>query len=294
MQGGEIAPILPSSHDRSAALCPSPPRQPNTNPANLSAVRSMQISLGFPDPREQSSLPLLKRVQAGIARARMMRGTPGKLRLPITATVLAQIRGILFSSTVPERVTIWAIACVAFFGFFRLGELLPESASSFNLATDLTWGDVAVDNQANPRMVRVHLKKSKCDQFGVGSNNILGRTDNVLCPVAAILQFIATRGGHPGPFFIDSSQKVITKQWFVGHIRNTLNTLGLPQHNYAGHSFRIGAATTAALAGVEDSTILTLGRWQSAAFLQYVRMPSEQLASLSRVLSQTGCSGAPT
>ena len=128
----------------------------------------------------------------------------------------------------------------------------------------------------------------------MGSNIILGRTDNVLCPVAAILQFIATRGGHPGPFFIDSSQRVITKQWFVGHIRNTLNTLGLPQHNYAGHSFRIGAATTAALAGVEDSTIQTLGRWQSAAFLQYVRMPSEQLASLSRVLAQTGCSGAPT
>ena len=187
--------------------------------------------------------------------------------------MLAQIRGILFSSAVPERVTIWAIACVAFFGFFRLGELLPESASSFNLATDLTWGDVAVDNQANPRMVRVHLKKSKCDQFGVGSNIILGRTGNVLCPVAAILQFIATRGGHPGPFFIDSSQRVITKQWFVGHIRNTLNTLGLPQHNYAGHSFRAGAATTAALAGVEDSTIQTLGRWQSAAFLQYVRCP---------------------
>ena len=32
----------------------------------LAAVRSMQISLGLPDPQDQSSLPMLKHVQAGI------------------------------------------------------------------------------------------------------------------------------------------------------------------------------------------------------------------------------------
>ena len=39
----------------------------------------------------------------------------------------------------------------------------------------------------------------------------------------------------------------------------------------AGHSFRIGAATSAALAEVEDSIVQILGQWQSAAFLRYVR-----------------------
>ena len=38
----------------------------------LSAVRNSQILLGLPDPRHQSSLPILKRVQAGIARLRML------------------------------------------------------------------------------------------------------------------------------------------------------------------------------------------------------------------------------
>lgn len=62
-------------------------------------------------------------------------------------------------------------------------------------------------------------------------------------------------------------------------------SLGLPQHNYAGHSFQIRAATTAAAAGVEDSTIQTLGRWHRTAFLQYIRMPKECLAALSNILA---------
>ena len=37
---------------------------PQTIKVYLSALRNTQISLGFLDPREQSSMPLLKRVQA--------------------------------------------------------------------------------------------------------------------------------------------------------------------------------------------------------------------------------------
>ena len=42
---------------------------------------------------------------------------------------------------------------------------------------------------------------------------------------------------------------------------------------YAGHSRRIGAATTAAARGLEDSTIQMLCRWKSLAYLEYIRIP---------------------
>ena len=48
--------------------------------------------------------------------------------------------------------------------------------------------------------------------------------------------------------------------------------IGLASKDYAGHSFRIGAATTAAHQGIHDSLIKTLGRWESAAYTRYIRM----------------------
>ena len=71
-------------------------------------------------------------------------------------------------------------------------------------------------------------------------------------------------------------------------LRKAISALGLPQEQLAGHSFRIGAATAAALAGVEDSTIQLLGRWSSASFRRYIRTPPGQLAALSARLAGGG------
>ena len=128
---------------------------PQTIKSYLSAVRNMQISLGLPDPRDQSSMPRLKRVQAGIARLRMLKGTAPRVRLPITPHVLSRIHDFLSSSPDQDKTVILAVATTAFFGFFRLGELLPTSTAAFNLTTDLAWGDVAVDNRQNPRMLQI-------------------------------------------------------------------------------------------------------------------------------------------
>ena len=76
----------------------------------LAAVRNMQVSLGLPDPRDQSSLPMLKRVQAGIQRVRSVAGPASRTSLPITASVLECIE----SSSHPPKELLWAVACTAF------------------------------------------------------------------------------------------------------------------------------------------------------------------------------------
>ena len=207
---------------------------PQTGSAYLAAVRNMQFSLSLSDPRDTSSLPILRWVQAGIKRSRLQRQAQTRVRFPITAPILDRIRATLDSSAHPHKVLLWAVACTAFFGFFRLGELLPESTASISPATTLMWGDVAIDNPAEPTMVKIHLKRAKCDQFGKGEDIIVGLTHNRLCPVAALSSFMVARGTLPGPFFTDKDGTPLIKAWFVREIREVLKTIGLPQGQYAG------------------------------------------------------------
>ena len=137
-----------------------------------------------------------------------------------------------------------------------------EAADQYRQTSSLARGDVAVDSITSPSMVKVHLKHSKCDQFGRGVDVIVGRTGSPICPVTAVLEYVRVRQDEPGPFFVSRAKTPVTKAWLVQQVRHVLRSLGLPQDDYAGHSFRIGAATSAALAGIEDSTIQALGRWQ--------------------------------
>ena len=62
----------------------------------------------------------------------------------------------------------WAVAALAFFGFFRMGELLLDKEATYNPSMHLSWGDVAADSRDEPSALQVHLKRSKCDQAGHG------------------------------------------------------------------------------------------------------------------------------
>lgn len=60
--------------------------------------------------------------------------------------------------------------------------------------------------------------------------------------------------------------------------------IGLNDSRYAGHSFRIGAATAAAAAGVEDHVIKDLGRGSSDCYVRYIRTDPEVLNDAQRKL----------
>ncbi len=251
----------------------------------LSAVLNMQISLGLPDPRDQSSLPILKRVQDGVARAAKSRGKAPHICLPITHQLMTIIKKHLTVTNHQERTIFWAISCNAFSGFFHLGELLPISDENQDPSTCLQWGDVAVDDRINPTMFKLFLRQTKCDQFGNGTHIILGQTTGQACPMSALTLYLGACPHTQGSLFLDSQAKPVNKIWFVVEIRSTLKNLGYSQDKYVGNSYRIGAATTVAQNGLEDSVIQTVCRWHSSAFLQHIKTPQTHLADLSQSLT---------
>ena len=104
--------------------------------------------------------------------------------------------------------------------------------------------------------------------------------------MAAVSAYLAVRGREPGPFFRFASGTALTREALVKQLRSALSQFDVDVSQYLGHSFRIGAATTAAAVDLEDSLIMTLGRWQSTAYQLYVRLPRERLASVSKRLSE--------
>ena len=107
----------------------------------------------------------------------------------------------------------------------------------YDFSVNLAWGDVALHSRLSPSMVKIHLKRSKCNQFGRGVDVIVGKTDSLT--VATMMAYITSRQGDPGPFIITEQREPVTKAWFVQQIRETLTSLGLPQGDYAGHSFAL-------------------------------------------------------
>ena len=209
-------------------------------------------------------------------------------RLPITPPILRQLRSV-WSREVHnyDHILIWAVCCVSFFGFFRLGELIPSSVSAFDPAMHMLLADVAADCPSRPTLISLQLKWAKTDQFGRGATVFLSRSDSDVCPVAALLAYMGVRGQHSGPLFKGSDGAPLAKPWMIGKLREALAEAGHDQRMYAGHSFRNGAATTAAAAGIEDSTIQALGRWSSTAFLSYIRLTPQELALISTRMAAT-------
>ena len=147
----------------------------------------------------------------------------------------------------------------------------------------LSVQDVEVDDRDHPALLRIHIKGSKTDQTRCGIHLFVGKTDNQLCPVAAVLAYLVARGRRPGPMFVLQNGQALTCQQLVIMMRQTLT--GVECKRYCGHSLRIGAATTAAARGVGETTIQMLERWASDSYKPYIRFPREQLAHISQQLA---------
>ena len=60
--------------------------------------------------------------------------------------------------------------------------------------------------------------------------------------------------------------RFLTRARLVMEVKEAISAAGVDSSPYSGHSFRSGAATTAARQGIAEATIQKLGRWKSSAY----------------------------
>ncbi len=259
----------------------------------LSSLRHLQISTGFPDPFAGNTFPRLAYVMRGARRTRVAQ--PDN-RLPITPHILSILYNVWARPNPPyEARLLWAACCLGFFGFLRVGEFTARDSSPPSAAADahiIGIHDISRAPGDPPQYLRVHLRVSKTDPFGRGVYIYLGATGTTICPVAAILSFLVVRPTQLlGPLLRFPDGSILTRTVLVASVRKALAASGIDPSRYSGHSFRIGAATTAALVGLPDHTIKMLGRWESSAYQLYVRTSGVECGTPYPILNDGAQSG---
>ena len=162
----------------------------------LAAMRHTQIAIGLGDP-QIGSMPQLEYVLKGLKRRSA--GRQGRPRLPITPTVLRQLKEVW--ARMPDRhnaAMLWAASTLCFFGFLRTGEAVSPTIG-YDPQVHLSFGDARVNNRSSPEWMEVRIKESKTDPFRRGVTIYIGVTGGDLCPVAALLGYMVVRGNHDGP-----------------------------------------------------------------------------------------------
>ena len=137
----------------------------------------------------------------------------------------------------------------------------------------------------SPTAVQITIKQSKTDP---SMQLYLGNTEARVCPVKALLAYLAVRDAIPGPCFKLENKQGLTWQKFSARLSTTLAMTGALMQGYTTHSFRIGAAPTAKEAGVSDVHIKIPRRWKSGPYQLYAWTPKQSLARLSRQLATVG------
>ena len=227
----------------------------------------------------------LQLVLRGIKRSRR---EATRVRLPITVHHLKLFYMILAIPTTTnfDSIMLWAAMTLAFFGFLRLGELTCNS--KFNSETHLNPEDVVFSsNLPSANAMFIKIKESKTDPFRAGHTITIGSSNTPLCPVSAMKKYLAIRPtGSVGPLFVNCLEQPLTKHELTRKTRQLLSQAGFDASKFAGHSYRIGAATTAASAKLPSWLIKTLGRWSSDCYVRYIQTPFSTLSSVSATLAK--------
>ena len=180
------------------------------------------------------------------------KGSIQKGKKPILINNLKQIINVIDESKNKKitKLRDRTIILIGFSGGFRRNEIVSIDFDDLDFVTE---------------GVKINLKRSKTDQFGVGLVKGLPYFDNSkYCPVLSLKKWIKESNIISGPLFRRFSkgskltERRLTDQTVALLIKKYLKSAGIDSKNYSGHSLRSGFATSAAESGAEERSIMAM------------------------------------
>jgi hypothetical protein len=167
--------------------------------------------------------------------------------------------------------SVWTCCLLAFWGAFRLGELLGSNGFIFDKFSSLLWEDVELAQNS----AKIKIKSAKIRGPPGNSASLFSIPNKDLCPVLALTRLKASQlnlgmGEKRSPVFRESGGKFLTKKTFL----DTVNAVGKGKETpITGKSFR--TALPSALENFpstfRESHVKALGRWGGRSYQVYMR-----------------------
>ncbi|GJF00473.1 hypothetical protein PsYK624_167610 [Phanerochaete sordida] len=266
---------------------PFEPVAPATARKYLSAVCAWHLAQGWPNPLSAEDHRRINWSLRGLTNMQGARKRPP--RPPITLQMLVVLR-LELDLDDPFDACVWAMACCAFWGLMRFGEVSVKSRSHFDPDKHLTRADAhyGVDIDGYP-FFRLHLPSAKTAQPGDVQEVHLSQ-QGFLCPHDALFNLhrvVPATASDPLFSWRDAHGDV--RPMVRARALERINGI-LGRHGWGttfGHSFRIGGASFLLSQGVSPEIVRILGRWRSLAYEVYIRAfeqaASRHVANLSQV-----------
>lgn len=261
--------------------------KPQSIKVYLAGIRAIHISHGFHNPLTHTIK--LKQTLRGIEREH---SSSAKQKLPITFDLLCRLQYLIDPHSDDDAVY-WAAMTTAHFLLLRAGEFTIKSKTSYDVQTLLRLQDVNLHTtHTGCEYVALHLRKSKTDQQHRGVVLYAGHAAHAVCAVCALktnlkIQHARPRSTPSDPLFQLSSGLPLARSDLTTFLSMLLRLVGLDPQHYSGHSFRIGGATSATIAGLNDYEIKLLGRWSSDCYKRYIRSPLSLFLNVAPRIART-------
>ena len=257
----------------------------------LCGIRFAYLKAGISCPLIRTDNASCIRINALVNAIKRVQGQVTNKRQPITASILDKMCAILNSGYISVYMDclLIAVCLTAFFGFLRCAEFTVINGKDFDPTCNLCLGDLTF----HAAHVELLLKSSKTDPFRHGITIQLFKNSDCckLCPYTALQIYIRRRNNkftyqrNPSePLFLAEDGTPLTRSLFIFHVKQMISRLGLNTSNFSGHSFRVGASTSASSARLEDHLIKTLGRWSSDCYKTYIRTPTHVIQDAQKSL----------